>query len=624
MRAVVAALAALAVLLGLPAPAAAQAAAPEVVVIGVAGLRWDDLTDDMPQTRALAARGAVGALSVKALPAVTCPGDGWLTLGAGARAAARPDDDDPGGSCDQGLPGLGRALVEGNADSRDGAVLGLLADEVPVSAVGPGAALAAAGRDVPDGRVRLVDAGVLGEQTRDRPAQRRAVDAAVGAALAAAGAADVLLVGLSEGPQPEPGVARLHVAVAAGPSYERGTLRSASTRRDGLVQLVDVTATVLDLVGSEVPDDVDGQPWQVRGAPLAAGALVDLDARAAVGKRTTVPLFATVLVLLALGLAATARRPRAARAVALAGTAFPGATFAAMLVPWWRAGQPFLAALALVLALSAAAAALASRTRHPVAWVAGATFALLVVDLVTGARLQLEAPAGYSSLVAGRFAGIGNVAFGVYATCALLLAASLRRLRWVALVGVVAVVVDGAPPFGSDVGGVLALLPALVVLAMLLTGTRVSPLRLLLAGLAGALVVTAFALADWSRAPGDRTHLGRFVEQVADGTAGEVLQRKAAAVLGLLFANPVTALLPLVVAGTVYLFLRPPPPVARAFAAEPTLRAALVAVGLLALVGFAVNDSGAAVVALAVVVVLPATAAVVAGVAAGRQGAPPA
>ncbi len=225
----------------------------------------------------------------------------------------------------------------------------------------------------------------------------------------------------------------------------------------------------------------------------------------------------------------------------------------------------------------------------------------------------MSSVAGYSPLVAGRFAGIGNVAFGVLAAAVLLASAALtRRLAVVVVVGAVAVVLDGAPAFGSDVGGVLALVPALVLLGMLLSGRRPSLLRLLAAGLAGVVVVTAFSLADWSRPAADRTHLGRFAQDVLDGTAGTLLWRKADAVLGLLFSSPVTALLlPLVVAAAVYLYLRPPSPLRAVFERAPAWRHGLAAVGLASAIGFAVNDSGAAVPALALAVVVPATVAVV-------------
>jgi hypothetical protein len=178
----------------------------------------------------------------------------------------------------------------------------------------------------------------------------------------------------------------------------------------------------------------------------------------------------------------------------------------------------------------------------------------------------------------------------------------------VAALGVPAVVVAGAPAWGSDVGGVLALVPALVLLGLRTSGARVTAGRLVLALTAGAAVVTGFALLDLTRPAADRTHLGRFAEDVRDGAAGELLVRKASSVLDLLLANPVTAALPLAAAVAVGLLLRPPPALRRALDDEPGLRHALTAVGVLSAVGFLVNDSGAAVPALALLVAAPGDA----------------
>lgn len=587
--------------------------------MGVAGLRWDDVGPATPALARLAATGAVGVLSVKALPDVSCPADGWLTLGAGARAQAYEVHRDP---CDGALASGPRDAAR-NAASRDGARLGALAEALGgrVQGSGTGAVLAV-GQGNEQQPVTVIDAGVVSGP--DRTAGARAADAVVGQALSQLPEhADLLVVGLSEGPGDD--AAHLHLAAATGPAFPRGALTSASTGRAPYVQVIDVAPTVLGLRGLPVPDAMDGQPWVVRGAAPSVAELVDLGTLAVVSKRVSVPFVVVVLALELALLVGLARRPRAARLVALAGTAVFGASYAANLVPWWRSPMPLLALLAVSLALAAVAALLAARTRQPAGWVCAAVGALLAVDLVTGAHLQMSSVAGYSALVAGRFSGIGNVAFGVYAAAVVLGAALLagrRPLPIVAVAGVVAVAVDGAPPWGSDVGGVLALLPAFVVLGLLLTGARVSPVRLGLAGLAGAAVVTAFALADHARPPQDRTHLGRFVDQVLDGTAGEVLRRKADAVLGLLFHSPVTALLPVVVAVLVLLVLRPPEPLRRAFADVPALRAGLLALGVASAVGFVVNDSGAAVPALAITVALPATVAVTCGVAAGRQGRP--
>ena len=86
----------------------------------------------------------------------------------------------------------------------------------------------------------------------------------------------------------------------------------------------------------------------------------------------------------------------------------------------------------------------------------------------------------------------------------------------------------------------------------------------------------------------DRTHLGRFAQDVLDGTAGTLLRRKADAVLGLLFSSPLTALLPLVVAASVYLVVRPPAPLRAALERAPAWRAPLRTPGT----GYRVPSSG--------------------------------
>ena len=471
----------------------------------------------------------------------------------------------------------------------------------------------------------MADLGTLA--AGDRDAGLRRVDAAVAdVARRLPAEVDLLVVGLSAATGEQ--TAHLQVAMATGPSFPRGALRSASTRRTPYVQLVDVAPTVLAVLGEPLPQVMDGQPWQVDGAAPSVAELVDLDRRAQGQRAATVPFFVVLLAVPLVLLVLLRRRPRAAELVALTATAGLGASYLANLVPWWRAGVPLLGLLAVVLPLALALAASAllverrwSGGRAGVARAAQVVCALvaavLVLDLLTGASLQMSSVAGYSPLVAGRFAGIGNVAFGVLAASVLLAASAAHRRATLIVIGALVVAVDGAPGFGSDVGGVLALVPAFVLLVLLRTGTRVTLGRLVGAGTGAALVVTGFALADWSRAAADRTHLGRFVQDVVDGTAGELLGRKASAVLDLLLLSPVTALLPVAVAAAAYALVRPPVPLHRAFQVAPGWRHGLLAVGLASALGFVLNDSGAAVPALALCVALPATAAVVAR---ARQG----
>jgi hypothetical protein len=226
--------------------------------------------------------------------------------------------------------------------------------------------------------------------------------------------------------------------------------------------------------------------------------------------------------------------------------------------------------------------------------------------------------------VAGRFTGVGNVAFGVLGSAALLLATSvaIKRPGWrgvgnVVAVGVLAVVVDGAPMWGSDVGGVLALVPGFAVLVLLCVGARVSWRRALGIAAAAVAVVVAFGLVDYARPASAQTHLGRFIGRILHGGAGTVISRKLHSDLDLLTANAGTLIVPLVAAVALWLVLRPRPRLARAYSRHPQLRYGLLSVAVLALVGLVVNDSGIAIPAVAVLLGVPFVLAILTGDTAG-------
>ena len=176
----------------------------------------------------------------------------------------------------------------------------------------------------------------------------------------------------------------------------------------------------------------------------------------------------------------------------------------------------------------------------PLAW---------LVDAAAGAPLAFNNPLGMNAVVAGRFYGVSNTAFALVAGALVVVIASAwvalgggRRnaLLVTALLGGAALLVDGAPQLGADVGGALTLVPTLAFLAAGLAGLRLSWRRWLAIGAATILVVGGFAVVDLLR-PGGPTHLGRFARQVADGSAAGVLGRKAYALVGPFVTKPVMA-----------------------------------------------------------------------------------
>ncbi|OLO44080.1 hypothetical protein BKH31_11455 [Actinomyces oris] len=170
-----------------------------------------------------------------------------------------------------------------------------------------------------------------------------------------------------------------------------------------------------------------------------------------------------------------------------------------------------------------------------------------LVDAAAGAPLAFNNPLGMNAVVAGRFYGVSNTAFALVAGALVVVIAGVwvalgggRRttLLVTALLGGAALLVDGAPQLGADVGGALTLVPTLAFLGAGLAGLRLSWRRWLAIGAAAVLVVGGFAIVDLIR-PGGPTHLGRFARQVADGSAAGVLGRKAYALVGPFITKPV-------------------------------------------------------------------------------------
>jgi hypothetical protein len=121
----------------------------------------------------------------------------------------------------------------------------------------------------------------------------------------------------------------------------------------------------------------------------------------------------------------------------------------------------------------------------------------------------------------------------------------------------------------------------------------------------GAVAETVFAVSDYLRAPTDRSHLGQFVAQLGEGTAGVVIRRKAEANLNLLIDSQLTILVLAVLVFVPLVLMHSTGGMRRVFGLYPCVRAGLVATAVAATIGFAVNDSGVAVPAFAAALAMP-------------------
>lgn len=417
--------------------------------------------------------------------------------------------------------------------------------------------------------------------------------------------------------------AHLGVAIALGPSFAASdTLQSASTRRRGLVTLPDVAPTILEHLGRDLPASMTGRPIY----PVADdGDLVDeqiaLDKESIFVENMKTPVtagFVIVQVLIyVVALTLIVRRSKAsgrpgddvlarwAQLAVLGVVAFPVVTYLAGAIDQHEVGSPLVYALLLAMDLVVIVPVyfLVRDEVDRLLVVCAFTMAVLCADLVVGGPLQLNTVFGYSPIVAGRFAGLGNIAFAVLGVAALLTGVLLahrdanrkRALTVAALVFATAVVFDGAPALGSDVGGVLALVPSFAVTLLLLAGRRIGWKVVALGALGAIVAVAGFLALDLARPAEQRTHLARLYEDVRERGTDifvETVERKASANVRLFKSSLWTYFVPPALVAIALLMRRPRGRWLRLSQRFPAVRAGLLGGFVLAALGFLLNDSG--------------------------------
>ena len=420
------------------------------------------------------------------------------------------------------------------------------------------------------------------------------------------------------------------------PGQPAGYLMSASTQRSGFLTLVDIAPTILDRFGIVRPTAMEGRPAEVVASSASLDQridhLVSLNEASRFREKLLTPTTLVVVLLLALVAAGAAivvaggrsRRWNLALAfLALVDLAILPASFVARAFPLERLGLGVYWAIVLGggLALAAVATVVghrSGRARVPLAIVLAVVVVVLLADVTTGSRLSLNAAFGYSPTGNSRLYGISNYSYGQLASAVCLLGALVvghwptRTGRWaaVALLGTTLIVL-GVPTWGADVGGVLAFTPTVLLFAALVFHRRIRLRTVAAAAAATVVAVTAFGLLDLARPPTQRAHLGRLFERVGDEGLGpliSIVQRKLLANLAVSTSSFWVAAIPLAAAVWLLVARHPSRPLERLRAKVPALGAGLAAALVAAVLGSALNDSGAIVGGVAAMVL---TAAVV-------------
>lgn len=417
---------------------------------------------------------------------------------------------------------------------------------------------------------------------------------------------------------PDPGLGIVGIRASDHPA---GFLTSGNTRREGYVLLTDLAPSIARLVGVEMDEaSIEGRAMEAQASSASGRArrdeLVAGEEAALFRDRMLGPVVVTVVAAVsALALAAAVALLRGwsrlllwLERLALVLIALPSMTYLAAFLPFheWGTAAYWGFLITGSLLVGAVASMLRDRWLRPLVVGYGLLVSVVVLSVVVlGSRLQVATVFGDSPIVAGRFTGINNVTFAFFFLAAAVLACIVvdrvpgrrgRRLM-VVLLGAV-LLVDVAPMWGADVGGALAGLPALVLVATGLGRWKVRWRTIVLIGLATVVLVVALGFVDLTRASADRSHLGRLFERIgSDGVSGltTVVERKLAVNLRSLTESAWRYLFGPVALAVTLVAWRRRDRIRAVAAAFPALRWALPGLVALGVLGYGANDSGIAV-----------------------------
>lgn len=393
-----------------------------------------------------------------------------------------------------------------------------------------------------------------------------------------------------------------------------GFLSSGATKRLGLVTNLDVSKSILALMG--IKGQGLGQPF-IREGQADVYLLDQLYFETRQNHLRRTPLiqgYVTMLILVMIVLVLVMLKKHSLMVLT------PYALYVLLLVPLAYLLLPLLGVTGLwesilvTILLTLGLVALISFSvdgdyLKGIIVIAGLTLLVILLDLLTGAHLIITSPLGYSALGGARYYGIGNEYMGFLVGALLILACGIlqshRRLNpLLVLFGVGGVMLIGLPGLGANFGGLLTVSVAFgyAILSLHYTGT-VFKKWLLIGGLAfiflGVIVAVDVFMVQGS-------HIGQAFYTIKEGgmkALGEIIYRKASLNWKLIKYTVWTRVLLTSVFIVALLVFLPSGIFRRIMEKKPVMATGIAAGVIGALVALVVNDSG--VVAAATAMIYP-------------------
>lgn len=404
-----------------------------------------------------------------------------------------------------------------------------------------------------------------------------------------------------------------------------GLLSSASTKRTGIVTILDVAPTILNCFNIDYAGLLMGSPLQVISRANGLDFLFTLQEKLLANHEQRPQIlktyvFGQIVVVLSTIFLLWLRHPllKYCRSFLMLLTLIPLFLLLVPLSPWIELIPRIMFILSgsiLCTIVLEKKCGLPERLAFPYLL----TASLIVVDLLQGAPLLKDSLLGYDPISGARYYGIGNEYMGV------LLGSSLMGISLVSeadrsplfsgtayfilpLLAIFLTVVVAAPQWGANVGGGIAFFISHAIFLLIFFQKRINAKSLATIGLGTMLALTTLFCLDWQRPLEAQSHIGltaRIIRAQGPDSFLAIAGRKIAMNIKLMRYTIWSRVFLTFLGAFALLYYRPPGMIRELTVKYPRLKAGLGAGLTGSLAALVANDSGIVAAATSMIFVAP-------------------
>jgi len=410
---------------------------------------------------------------------------------------------------------------------------------------------------------------------------------------------------------------RLSPVLVYGSGISRGLLYSDTTRRNGIVGNIDISASVLQYLGVD-SGHLQGRPFHYISKEDNFNTLMNLEnqvVNTSINRSPVLSAFALyeiivsifALVILLIDDKYKKMVP-GFKAILLSTMIVP---FILLIVPLFQPLNLFLT-YTIIISITGTIAFLINKfcekKLDAVIIVSGATTLTILADLLNNSSLMKTSLLGYDPIIGARYYGLGNEYMGIFIAAALVFACALLdrfkiNIKWIMVFFLLAIIVIGFPKLGANVGGTITAVVAFTFTLLRLYKIKIKLKQFAMIGMMVFGVVFIMAFIDIKLTNG-QSHLAGAVNQmfeVGPEAIFLIIERKLAMNLRLIGVTIWSRVLLTAIIIMAIMFYRPVKLIERLVKLYPNLSIGWSGIVAACIVGFAVNDSGIVVAATSVI-----------------------